>query len=84
MSDQAKATMRQEYDKQKAEREKMTAAAHQYPVPTPTQEENDLFALGLLNPDDKKSSGEPAAPQSRPVTPHSTAQEPHRPPGARP
>jgi hypothetical protein len=75
MSDEAKAAMRQEYDKQKAEREKMTAAAHQFPVPTPTQEENDLFALGLLNPDDKKAE-QPAAPQSRPVTPHSTAQEP--------
>ena len=40
--------------------------------PTPTQEENDLTALGLLNPDDKKTSEpepekSPSAPAHQPA-----------------
>jgi hypothetical protein len=44
-----------------------TAATMAMP-PTPTQEENDLTALGLLNPDDKKTT-EPPEPEKSPSAP---------------
>jgi hypothetical protein len=56
-----------------------SAKAQQMP-PTPTQEENDLFALGLMHPDEKDASNpkDEADRSPRPPSdPHRPAPEPH-------
>jgi hypothetical protein len=57
-----------EYERQMAATRKANAesAVAMSAPPTPTQEENDLQALGLMSPSDKKSG----APEPRKEPPH--------------
>ena len=52
----------------------LASAKAQQMTPTPTQEENDLFALGLMHPDEKDASNVKADEPERPPRP---APEPH-------
>lgn len=54
-----------QYDQQKARQAEITAMSLQVSEsqqPTPTQEENDLAALGLMHPDDKVAVTAPEMP----------------------
>jgi hypothetical protein len=70
MSDNVKDSVRAAHDKRVADLHAANAEAEkrQSATPTPTQEENDLLALGLMHPDEKKQSGMPEE-----VMPHAAA-----------
>jgi hypothetical protein len=70
MSDNVRDSVRADHERRVADLREANAAAEkrQQAVPTPTQEENDLLALGLMHPDEKKQSGEPEQ-----VMPHTRA-----------
>jgi hypothetical protein len=53
-----------------------TAKVQQMP-PTPTQEENDLMALGLMNIDDKESGQTKEPARAAPAPRAATTPEPH-------
>ena len=59
------AVTEEQYQADKAARAQLTAATlsqTEQGTPTPTQEENDKLALGLLHPDDKAPDGSPVIP----------------------
>jgi hypothetical protein len=67
MTDEEMAAVKTDYEQTKSRRAELTAMSLQVSEsqqPTPTQEENDLAALGLLDPDDKAV---PAAPEMPPL-----------------
>ena len=74
MSDNVKDSVRAAHDKRVADLRAANAEAEkrQSAIPTPTQEENDLLALGLMHPDEKKPSGMPEE-----VMPHTATRETH-------
>src|SRR5436190_23216104 len=63
--DEQQQAAKAEYEQTKSRRAEITAMSVEVTEkqqPTPTQEENDLAALGLLHPDDKAPGGAPEMP----------------------
>lgn len=94
MSDNVRDSVRAAHDKRVADLNAANAEAEkrQSAVPTPTQEENDLLALGLMHPDEKKQSGTPeevmphTATRATPAAPRAapSAPPPHPPAAGQP